>query len=497
MQDYYCLMQSLLSYIEARVGDPPDATDMERVMGISYAHIRDIFKQKSLMPLGKYMLLRRVQNAAFELIHTRKTILQIATEFGFENVDTFTRAFRRVTGLNPSAFRASKAAVGRVKITGGVFGPGIIKKSDLQSSTLMEEQMMNKEQIKDSNSCILYGVHEVKYCCEEATPFPACLRSVLNYLGQEIDYCSLMATTGASFRLRWNREIWDGGNVDIQIIYEDPTEAFTRGFAGAGRTVTTLHREKQTTKADFIGFIRKEIDSGRPLIALGIIGPPEACIITGYRNNGETLLGWNFFQSRPEFGGGNTIDESGYFVTDQWWENPCTTLLMAVGEEQTNPYTRETLLRNALQILTTENVGPYAGGQAAYTLWAEKMTDDREFGPGLPLPQLFERLMCQNDALTMITEGRFYADYFMRYISACYEKESLPEKAEAAAKAAELFGKIGEIGKSMWSMLEGKTEEEQARTLATLETRAKIVPLIEKAAQFEKAAAEQIRLLLE
>jgi hypothetical protein len=361
----------------------------------------------------------------------------------------------------------------------------------------MEEQMMNKEQIKGSDSCILYGVHEVKYCYEEATPFPACLRSVLNYLGQEIDYCSLMATTGASFRLRWNRDIWDGGNVDVQVIYEDPTEAFTRGFAGAGRTVTMLHREKQTKKEDFTSFIRKEIDSGRPLIALGIIGPPEACIITGYRNNGDTLLGWNFFQSRPEFGGGNTIDESGYFVTDQWWENPCTTLLMAVGEEQTNPYTRETLLRNALQILTVESIGPYAGGQAAYKLWAEKMADDREFSSGLPLPQLFERLMCQNDALTMITEGRFYAHYFMRYISDCYAKEALPGKAEAAAKAAELFGKIGEVGKSMWSMLGGQTEEEQARTLAAPETRAKIVPLIEKAAQFEKAAMEQIRFLLE
>lgn len=496
MQDYYCLMQSLLSYIEARVGDPPDAADLERVMGISYTHIRDVFKQKSLVPLGRYMLERRINNAAFELIHTRKTILQIAIDFGFESVDTFTRAFRRVTGLNPSAFRASKVAVGRVKITGGVFGPGIIQKSDSQSSTITEEQMMNKEQIKNAGSCILYGVHEVKYCYEEATPFPACLRSVLNYLGQEIDYCNLMAATGASFRLRWNRDIWDGGNVDVQVIYEDPTEAFNRGFTGAGRTVTNLHREKQTTKADFIGFIRKEIDNGRPLIALGIIGPPEACIITGYRNNGDTLLGWNFFQSRPEFGGGNTIDESGYFVTDAWWENPCTTLLMAVGEEQTSPYTRETLLRNALQILTTESIGPYAGGQAAYKLWAEKMADDREFGSRLPLPQLFERLMCQNDALTMITEGRIYADYFMRYISTCYAKEALPGKAEVAAKAAELFGKIGEVGKSMWGMIEGKTEEEQASHLAAPETRAKIVQLIEKAAQYEKEATEQIRILL-
>ena len=54
-------------------------------------------------------------------------------------------------------------------------------------------------------------------------------------------------------------------------------------------------------KSEFISFIKAKIDSGFPCIALGIIGPPEACIITGYRNNGDVLLGWNFFQDNPEY----------------------------------------------------------------------------------------------------------------------------------------------------------------------------------------------------
>ncbi|MBN1891815.1 MAG: hypothetical protein JW780_03475 [Clostridiales bacterium] len=137
---------------------------------------------------------------------------------------------------------------------------------------------------------------------EGITPFPACLHSVLNYLGQDIDYCYLMAATGAAFRERWNTKIWDGGNVDIRVICEDPDEAFRKAFVAAGRGVSMIKREN-SGKDDFIRVIRKEIDAGRPVIALGIIGPPEASIITGYRNNGNTLLGWNFFQEMPEFSG--------------------------------------------------------------------------------------------------------------------------------------------------------------------------------------------------
>jgi hypothetical protein len=67
-----------------------------------------------------------------------------------------------------------------------------------------EEDMDEKKIGREAGSCVLYGVRKVQYCFEECTPFPAALRSCLNYLGQEIRYPYLMAATGAAFRLRWN-----------------------------------------------------------------------------------------------------------------------------------------------------------------------------------------------------------------------------------------------------------------------------------------------------
>jgi len=206
------------------------------------------------------------------------------------------------------------------------------------------------------------------------------------------------------------------GNVDISCIYEDPQEAYRRGLEAAGRRYEFLIREKTTTKKQFIDFIRQEIDAGRPLIAFGIIGPPEACILTGYRDEGEKLLGWNFFQNNPEFASSSEEDESGYFISGSWWESPETTALIAIGEYKPHKLDHKSILNNALAVLTTNNAGRYTGGPAAYKAWADALGDEEQISEGMPLPRLFERLMCQNDALTMVAEGRAYAAAYLNQV---------------------------------------------------------------------------------
>lgn len=302
---------------------------------------------------------------------------------------------------------------------------------------------------------------------------------------------------GAAFRLRWNLGFWDGGNVDIENIYEDREEAYARGFRASGRAWRFLWREKETNKDDFRAFIKREIDEGRPVIALGIIGPPEACIVCGHRNGGDTLLGWNFFQENPEFAGDAKIDESGYFISDSWWENPQTTLLMAIGEERGSvPELRE-ILENAVTIMTKERVGEYAGGPAAYTVWAAALSDDKEFLPDAPLPQLFERLMCQTDAMTMVGEGRAYAALLMKDVAKEYEARGDKEISALSAKTAALFD--GEFGlmRELWA-LPGFSEpgEAQARALTKPEIRKEIVSRIYRARDLDGEAASTLRALL-
>lgn len=498
--DYSLFICSTASFIETRVRESIDYTDLERTVGFSYRHIRETFREATGISLSRYILQRRIANSAFDIMHTQKTLTEIASEYMFDSYDTFTRAFKRQTDLLPSELRnrSCRLKVGRQRIVVGIYAPVIMKKEDnLNVRTRLteaEDIMNNVEKTKDS--CILYGVPKVAYSFEECTPFCVAMKACLNYMGQQMDYAYVMAVTGAAFRLRWNIGYWDGGNVDIMNIYEDRYEAFDRAFHAAGRSYQILKRQ-ESDKAGFIRLIKSEIDDGRPVIAFGIIGPPEACLITGYRNDGATLLGWNCFQENQEYASGATIDESGYFVTDNWWENECTVALIAVGEKQEALGHPKEILGNALEILTKEKVvfaedkketEEYAGGQRAYECWANAIADDREFPKSAILPHLFERLVCQNDALTMICEGRSYAACFLEWVAK--ENEAA---AKLCSKAAEYFRKVSECGFQMFEINGGcMQDEESVKRFASPETRRQLVPLIRKAKDYEAKAVEAL-----
>lgn len=500
--DYYCLMQSAVSYIESRVRSEIDCGDLSRSFGVSEAHFRDLFASKMGVPPGRYALSRRVANAAFELSHGERSVVDIALDYGFDCPDTFTRAFRRETGMTPSAFRSSRVPVGRVMLAAGAYGPGVCKTESISADLSSLEEHMEKGRLeKAEEECVLYGVQKVQYCREECTPFPASLRSCLNYLGQEVRYPYLMAATGAAFRLRWNASSWDPGNVDIMNVFADPEEAFVRGFRAAGRSFTFLRRDAGSTKEEFIAFIRAEIDAGRPVLALGIIGPPEACIITGYRAGGNTLLGWNFFQEMPEFGGG-ALDESGYFVTDGWWDNPSTRMLMSIGEECEELPAVSEALKTALNVLERESIahqGGYAhlGGQAAYRSLVSALSSDADWAAGMPLPQLFERLMCVDDTLMMLGEARAAGAIWLTELASSLDESGKRELAALSRKAAECLEGERSIADEIESLPEWlEAGEKRALALADPAVRKKIVSRILKAAELNRAAAVAIRELL-
>ena len=122
--DYGLAICSVIVYAENRIKTDVQYTELEKETGFSLAHVRDIFVQKTGKSLSRYILERKVINAAFEVSHTKENLLTIAEKYGFKNPDTFTRAFRRVIGTTPSEFRKRKITVGRIKLCAGVYGVG-------------------------------------------------------------------------------------------------------------------------------------------------------------------------------------------------------------------------------------------------------------------------------------------------------------------------------------------------------------------------------------
>jgi len=412
----------IAAWIETNIKQRIDYAKMGQTIGYSYHHIRDFFKQVTDIPLSRYILARQVANAAFEIRHSNKNISVIADELNFSNIDTFTRAFTRITGLTPSQFKRSEFVCGRQIICPGVYAP-VILGHDNPIFTLQHIQEVNKmsEMKKTADSCILYGVPKVylgrKVDGNKQTfPFPMCLQSVLNYMGQNIGYAELLAYSGEAFRQRWEVDGWSPAAIDPRFIHESPLEAYQRAFKGAGRKyIISVDSEdkKAIVKDDAIALIKAELDCGRPIIALGVVGPPEACIITGYKNNGETVLGWSLFQNSecP-----HETDESGYFIKREWWNT--TEGIMVIGEEIHERASDLQVLENALKIMSDEEIYTYDGtypiygAQRAYEEWAQALESD-EFDPD-------GANMGQPDAERMADEGRLYAAHYMELLAVKY-----------------------------------------------------------------------------
>ena len=486
----------LAAKIEGNIKNDTDYSQLEETVGYSYHHIRDFFKQIVHVSLSRYILARKIANAAFEIRHSKKSITEIALEYDFTNADTFARAFRRNTGLTPSQFKQSAYLCGRRIICPGVYAPVILQHDNPirmgeQLAKRAASPMFTLQHIKEVNemgalkktedSCVLYGVPKVYFGRkvdgeEQNLPFPMCLQSVLNYMGQNINYMEIMAYSGAAFRQRWDRDGWNIAAIDIRFTYDQHLTPFELSFKGAGRRFKISEKHKKSIdKNEAIALIKSEIDCGRPVIALGVVGPPEASVITGYRNNGETLLGWSLFQ---DFWGGGAFDESGYFIKDNWWEN--TEAIMSIGEEIVSPTTDNQVLENALMLMTTGEVATYGGddifygGQTAYEAWALALEDDN-------FPNNVED--AQKDAEKMLVE-RGYAAAYMHLMA-----ERHPDKATEFKECARLLKAAADYAPQIIKLRE-------KHGLKDIETREQMATLIRKAAKCEKEACALLAQLL-
>lgn len=476
-------------FVENRLQSGFDYSELEKAVGFSLPHIRAVYAGVTGKSLARYILSRRIANAAFDLTHGKEKILDIATKYGFSNPDSFTRAFRRVTGVNPYEFRKLKWPVGRSLLCAGVYGVSVKPVNNHQDVAEREAIMNNNEQKSASDSSVvLYGVPKVHYgAYGGCTPLPICIKTVANYMGTELDYSEAIVNCGAAFRLTWNEKYWDGGNADVIFAFDDPSKVYRCAIESLGYEFELLGRSQSTEKSEFIDFIKSRLDKGIPVIALGIIGPPEAGIITGYRDNGDTLLGWNLFQEFPEYAGEISIDESGYYVTDKWWENKDTVALMSLGEVTGERYTLRTVVENAIEVMTPRRKGDFAKGLYAYDAWKKAILDESQFRKDMVRPLLAERLMCQGDAMDCLSDGRRNAYEYFRRLSVENREQKL------FGQLAEQFAEASACAHNMYRLLGGwERGEKQMQALAERETRVEIGKLIDKC----KAADEKALALL-
>ena len=485
---YSTITRAMVSYVEGHAADAQlDLKQMGQKFGFTENYIRELFVGQVGVPIMQYYKRRRIILSAAQLLHTDKRILDIALEWGFGSHEAYTRAFSKVMGLSPSAFRSARPILGKAQLRPGVYGLELLEQKEKRSD-LSDMKQDGQESI------ILHDIQQVKYgSYGSATPFPICIKAVSEYLGDDVSYPYIMAATGAAFRLVWNTAQWDLSNVDIYHTFTESNAVYGLGAKALGREFSFQGRDENTTKEEFQAFIKEHLAEGYPCIALGIIGPPEPCIVAGYGDDGESLLGWNFFQEDPEYAGGVTTAENGYFVSRDWWENTDTQAVMCMGPVNAQEVPAREILRQAVSALEGRMEQSYAKGIKAYDAWREMLLEDSHFASTV-YDSLFSKLLVQNDAMQCLMDGRNQGAKYLLELAA-KQKEQDNAKLEQAAGH---FQKVSVCAEEM-SHLIGDWSDMDAmlKHLADRKVREEVAQLILQAKAEDEAALQCLKEYLQ
>ena len=104
-----------VAFIEDHLHQAITVADMADAVSYSLYHFCRLFNQATHHTPFDYLMRRRLSEGALELLRTDKKIIEVALDFQFNNPETFSRAFKRMFGMQPSQLR-KEGSIGRRRL---------------------------------------------------------------------------------------------------------------------------------------------------------------------------------------------------------------------------------------------------------------------------------------------------------------------------------------------------------------------------------------------
>ncbi len=376
---------------------------------------------------------------------------------------------------------------------------------------------MNKPTDGYPERFVLEGVPRVHFYqggkrCPEDLCFSSAVRACMEYLGvtelgckhmpsagtersTTCAYSFVIGISGTAFWLTWEPG-YSNDNAEFRLMSDNPEEPIRRTFSALGYAYEYLDPSRMPDEASVRQRIMNSLQAGHPVISFGIVGPPEAGIITGYDESGDILLGWNFFQDDPAFSSAITIDPTGYYRRRGWFKE-CAGLVI-IGEPLKRPslgVTYREALQWAVQIARNPQVQRndvlYHSGLAAYQAWADHMADDTAF-PAKNDTLLREHHWVHEMAIGLVAEARWYGSQFLASMSERVDVDIHRSAVEDIYHATAYLAGIHDLMWRLWDLEGGNGNPEAFRYMADPAVRRQIVPVILEVRDKETRAVEHI-----
>lgn len=98
-------LERAIEYIESHLNENISLSDVSRETGYSYYHMTRLFSSVLGESVGHYINRRRLYNASEKLLYSNRKVMELALDCGFESSEAFSRAFKAVFEISPTAYR--------------------------------------------------------------------------------------------------------------------------------------------------------------------------------------------------------------------------------------------------------------------------------------------------------------------------------------------------------------------------------------------------------
>ena len=246
------------------------------------------------------------------------------------------------------------------------------------------------------------------------------LNSALQFLGEPVNYAYLMGVSAAAFRLKFHQPEWCASSPDAALDGTYP-EAAMKAVGYEGEFIVRMIPGQKAIEKMF-QIIKEEIDSGKPLLAIGLTRFPDWGVIVGYE--GEKILCRTYYDEDEE-----------YSVAEEFpW------IMFRMKKKEEKPSTEENIINSiklAVDIVNIPSIDHYANGIAAYDAWIKDLENEEAFRK-MNQRELFIHWHINGWIYDSLYDARNAAVNYLRKAT----KELKGRNKEILKEAAEKFEKV-------------------------------------------------------
>lgn len=364
---------------------------------------------------------------------------------------------------------------------------------------------------------LIEGVPRVQFYAGGPRPpeddtFSACMTALLERRGDDLGlgkpgmeegekwhqvHCFFMGVGGSAFKLAFDSS-FDFGSNSLKAGVPSLRRAVTQAVEAAGYSsqvyVLKPHGEDKADSPSE-GEVRQAISASLlkdiPVIAVGIAGPPEFSIITGWDEGMDVLVGWSFFQDDPEFSMGMEKEPEGMFRVANWLKDLEFLLILGAKSAPRHPSAYRHGLHTGASILRSSTASGAINGPDAYQAWCEALSNPDHWPSGSDV------VLRQSHSYHWQTAGTLAEDRAWGSVFLDQAAEAFPEAAVELRAAHRCFMNIHDLVWAVWEFSGPfPSMESGAPRFADPGRRARVIPLIRLMAEQDEKAAELIEKAL-